>query len=938
MWQRCVGLLTALVITIGACAPGHAQQADGEFAELFGRWQQLQDNEQRIVLGETLLAREASLDPWPLAAARELVRAELLFGTASAYVARPTGSRADNIEAAINRFEAALPAWTFERDPQNWATLRNNLGIAYWARIRGERADNQERAIAHFESALRVFTRATAPQEWARLQNNLAVVQQSRIRGVAADNLEAAIAHTEAALSVFTREAAPLFWAMAQNNLATIHRNRTRGGRGENLEKAIGHLLGALGVFSRESVPKDWASAHYNLASVYLSRVSGEPGDNQEHAIAHLDVALSVFTRTGYPMEWARAQSALGNAYSARQRGLQGINRELAIAAYEAALSVFTRDAFPQEHLRTARALGHVLLQAGNWQEAGAAHTSARDAFLLLFGQGFDDAGASSLIADAGPMFAEAALGALERGAPDAAIALADEGRARLLAVSLRLQSLELSTENRDRLESLRASIRMAQSAVEAAAATERAAAIEHLAGLRRELLGIVTASGASDDRGSVAIAEARRITAEGGVVAIPIITALGGRLVVLTGTAGGKAEIIDLPELTPERLSVLLAGADGHPGTGWIAAYFANYFEGEEKEKRWPQWLAAIDNLGPELWRLFASELDAVLKAQSVNRGTRLVWVPSGWLGALPLGLAQDPVSKRRLADDYEITVTPSLAALAAVRERAAAAAADEASLAAIINPTGDLPGSEMEGALVAARFNDASRTILLGNEATLDSVLGALNGRTHWHFASHGTFSWSDVRQSALIMHDFARLSVGLLLEAHGLGRPRLVVLSACETGLSDLTNSPDEFIGLPGAFMALGAAGVLGTLWPVSDAATALLIARFYELHVGERLPPATALHRAQSWLRQATNAELTAYVEEAAKAGRMTTRQASEVARSLSPETLRRGRNRSAVEWITAPVRAEDQKEPAASTELARPFAHPYFWAGFVHTGH
>ena len=121
--------------------------------ELFGRWQQLQDNEQRIVLGETLLAREASLDPWPLAAARELVRAELLFGTASAYVARPTGSRADNIEAAINRFEAALPAWTFERDPQNWATLRNNLGIAYWARIRGERADNQERAIAHFEQS-----------------------------------------------------------------------------------------------------------------------------------------------------------------------------------------------------------------------------------------------------------------------------------------------------------------------------------------------------------------------------------------------------------------------------------------------------------------------------------------------------------------------------------------------------------------------------------------------------------------------------------------------------------------------------------------------------------------------------------------------------------------------------------------------------------------
>ena len=933
MWQGCVGLLTALMIALGAIMPACAQQPESEFAEHFARWQQVQDNEQRIALGEALLARAASLEPWPLAAGREHVRAELLFGVASAYVNRPTGVRADNIESAIAHFESALPAWTFERDPQNWATLRNNLGIAYWARIRGERADNQERAIAHFESALRVFTRTTAPQEWARLQNNLAVVYQSRIRGTAADNLEAAIAHTEAALSVFTREAAPMFWAMAQNNLGSIYRNRIGGTRPENHDRAIGHLLAALGIFTRESVPKEWASAHYNLASIYLVRASGERADNQEQAISHLDAALTVFTRSGFPMEWGRAQSALGNAYSGRIRGLPGINRELAIAAYEAALSVFTRDAFPREHLRTGRALGHVLLQAGNWQEASSVHTSAREAFLLLFGQGFDEVEARSLIADAGPLFAEAALGAVERGAPEAAVALADEGRAHLLAVSLRLQSLELSAENRTRLEMLRASIRNAQSTLEAASATERAAAIEHLAGLRRELLKLVSASGTNEDRGGMVLAEARRITAEGGAVAIPIVTALGGRLIVMTGGGGGSFEAIDLPELTPERLSVLLAGPDGTTGAGWVGAYFANYFEGEEKEKRWPQWLAAIDDLGPDLWRLFAGELDATLKAQGVKPGAQLVWIPSGWLGALPLGLAQDPASKRRLADDYEITVTPSLAALAASRERAAAA--ETATLAAVINPTGDLPGSEMEGALVAARFAETSRTILLGNTATLDAVLGALKERTHWHFASHGTFSWSDVRQSALIMHDFARLSVGRLLEADGLGKPRLVVLSACETGLSEITNNPDEFIGLPGSFMTLGAAGVLGTLWPVSDAATALLMARFYELHIGERLRPATALHRAQSWLRQATNAELTAYVEDAAKAERITRRQAGEITRSLSPETLKRGRNRSAVEWL---ARSDGQKEAADPTAVARPFAHPYFWGGFVHTGH
>ncbi len=933
-------LATGIVLATFALTPTWSQQSGADFSTLFTRWQQTQDVEQRISLGEALLAKATTLSPWPLAADRAQAVAELRFGIASAYVNRPTGVRADNVETAIANFEAALPAWTFETDPQNWATLRNNLGIAYWARIRGERADNQERAIAHFQSALRVFTRENAPQEWARLQNNLAVVYQSRIYGTATDNLEASITHTEAALDIFTKEAAPMFWAMAQNNLGASYRNRVRGDRAANHDKAIAHITNALSVFSREQLPREWASAHYNLATAYLARAGGDPAENQEKAITHLDSAFEVFTRTAYPMEWARAQNALANTYADRVRGLPAVNREVAIAAYEAALTVFTRDAFPREHMSTGRALGHTLLQSAEWIEAGAAYRSAREAFLLLFGQGFDETEAGALIADAGPLFAEAAFGAIERGDAETAIALADESRARLLAVSLRLQSLELSAENRARLDALRAAIRAAQAAAEAASAADRNTAIEHLSALRRELLALVTASGASDDRSTAALAEAHRIAAAGGAVAIPIVTSLGGRLIIIGGT-DPKASVIDLPELTPARLSTLLAGPDGVVGGGWIGAYFANYFEGEEKEKRWPQWMSAIQDLGPELWRLFASDLDAALKAQGIKPGAQLVWVPSGWLGVLPVGLAQDPISQRRLGDDYEITVTPSLAALAAVRNRATVT--NPATLTAVINPTGDLPGSELEGAFIATHFPEASRALLVGEAAKLDAVLEALKGRSHWHFASHGTFTWSDVRQSALIMHDFARLSVGRLLEADGLGHPRLVVLSACETGLSEITRNPDEFVGLPGTFMALGAAGVLGTLWPVSDMATSLLIARFYELHIDKGLRPAAALHAAQAWLRQATNADLTAYVQAATDAGRMARSHADAARAAMSPESLKRGRNSAAVEWLApASTRANETPKEAAKEPtpeaLARPFVHPYFWAGFVYTGH
>ncbi|MBX3440746.1 MAG: hypothetical protein KF861_24865, partial [Planctomycetaceae bacterium] len=55
-------------------------------------------------------------------------------------------------------------------------------------------------------------------------------------------------------------------------------------------------------------------------------------------------------------------------------------------------------------------------------------------------------------------------------------------------------------------------------------------------------------------------------------------------------------------------------------------------------------------------------------------------------------------------------------------------------------------------------------------------------------------------------------------------------------------------------------------------------------------------------------------------------------AAQMARELSPEALRRSRNSSTIHWIRPAERTGGQ-----AGERARPFAHPYFWAGFVHTG-
>jgi CHAT domain-containing protein len=97
-------------------------------------------------------------------------------------------------------------------------------------------------------------------------------------------------------------------------------------------------------------------------------------------------------------------------------------------------------------------------------------------------------------------------------------------------------------------------------------------------------------------------------------------------------------------------------------------------------------------------------------------------------------------------------------------------------------------------------------------------------------------------------------ARLSLREILEqaAHRPpGAPGgLVVLSAC---VSDLTGSShDEALTLATAFLAGGAAGVVGTRWPVDDRATALFMVMFHHyLNSGYPEPP-NALRATQAWM--------------------------------------------------------------------------------------
>jgi CHAT domain-containing protein len=131
--------------------------------------------------------------------------------------------------------------------------------------------------------------------------------------------------------------------------------------------------------------------------------------------------------------------------------------------------------------------------------------------------------------------------------------------------------------------------------------------------------------------------------------------------------------------------------------------------------------------------------------------------------------------------------------------------------------------------------------------------------------HLATHG-FAYST---DAKVLESFVALAPDSAADGAGNGLltvgevidegPRmtadLVVLSACQTGLGNLTQA-EGTVGLQRAFLARGARSVLVSLWSVSDEATELLMRRFYTHWLRDTDVPnkAEALRRAQVDVRR------------------------------------------------------------------------------------
>lgn len=162
-----------------------------------------------------------------------------------------------------------------------------------------------------------------------------------------------------------------------------------------------------------------------------------------------------------------------------------------------------------------------------------------------------------------------------------------------------------------------------------------------------------------------------------------------------------------------------------------------------------------------------------------------------------------------------------------------------------------GPIPGTAEEATALAAVLTGA--TVLMGDDAT-ESALKAVEAPPLLHVATHGFFLAGEdgaaqgadnpLLRSGLVLSGANGLQSGpedgvlTALEASGLDLwgTRLVVLSACETGVGEVT-SGDGVYGLRRALVVAGSESQVLSLWQVDDEATRDLMVGFYrELLLG------------------------------------------------------------------------------------------------------
>jgi CHAT domain-containing protein len=266
--------------------------------------------------------------------------------------------------------------------------------------------------------------------------------------------------------------------------------------------------------------------------------------------------------------------------------------------------------------------------------------------------------------------------------------------------------------------------------------------------------------------------------------------------------------------------------------------------------------WETCLAKILQDLYEnVFACSIEPHLKSRAIKK---IVFVPYSGFHLLPLHAMHAPPGNtgtmRCILDEYEVAYTPSAKVLAHCLRMSTNRPLEPNDVAVTsADPYRNLFFSRYEARIIAD---------LLGveplREVTKMDLIEKVREAQIFHYTGHAD-------DMSLLLHNERepsqpeRFEVTSIFDRLRLPRASLVTLSACETGVIS-PGEADEYIGLPSAFLHAGAKSVISSLWPALDHATTLLMVKMYSLiREDQTLGKATALNKAQLWLRDSSPEE-------------------------------------------------------------------------------
>lgn len=856
--------------------------------------------------------------------------------------------RAEDFERAIQCLKEAGEIYTRQENPDKWAHIQHNLGVGYSDRVKGNKAENIELAIEYLNAELQVHTQQDYPYDWASSLRNLAAIYSERIRGKKQANLELAIDFATKVLTIFNRENYPNDWAKVQGNLGNAYKLlfKERDGsdlkqRAKDLEKAIEHLDNADQIFQQDGNLNSWASNQFNLGTCYkdIGYVCEiNPEENLEKAIECYRNALSITKRDISPFLWAECQNSLANAYRHRVRGQKLENYKEAILCFKEVLKIHSRQAFPKDYIKTCANLGHAYLEISKLEPAYYSFKESIETVESLRGEFTTDDDAKRKLAEEWiqvyQRIVEVCLqiGKTEPEYYAKAWEYAERSKARTLVELLATQQIAPTSEIPEvlwnEIKHLRVAISHQEKILED---EERWGRLEYNE-VKADNPDIVIHL---PDRTKIKelkqefdhkLQEANRIAPGFSLTQRVELQTFGGMRGLLPDDSTAIIEWYILEQgnkfctfiFTRQSLQPIVwesSQKDLEDLQNWQTEYLITYLDQEQRN----QWQNKLPDRLQRLAEIL--HIDEII-AKLPSTCQQIILIPHRYLHLFPLHALpvkqgtwlrlnqatkdlQTPTNPC-LLDCFKrgVRYAPSCQALIVSQARKRP---DFNQLFAIQNPTQDLDYADIEVQAILRHFRPIK--VLPGLQATklacTHTYADELYSSHCLHFSCHGTFDVvSPLDQSGLQLAD-EFLNMG---EIFGLDlrKCRLVVLSACETGLTDFTSIIDEYIGLPSGFLYAGSVSVVSSLWAVDDCSTALLMIKLYEnLQDPQAYPTiAIALNQAQLWLRDATAAELLEWTK------------GLNLDENLTKQTQKKLRRRAPGE---------------------QPFHHPYYWAAFCAIG-